>query len=77
MGFYRRVCCNVCGERMKYEPKYGFTPLEIVVFLTEYRYPWGVVFHYRCPNRHKRAWFIPSLGDREEVLIYKNYTYPA
>ena len=58
-------------------PETGYVPLEILVWLFENGYPERSVFHYLCPKEHQRAWYIPSLGERASVLIYKDFKYPA
>ena len=72
-GFYKPILCKVCDKPMKYSKECGYTPLEIVVSLIERGYSGTVVMNYTCSEKHKRAWYIPSVGDMEEVLIYKDY----
>jgi hypothetical protein len=72
-GFYKPVLCKMCGKPMKFSNEWGYIPLEVTVALIERGYPWTTLMHYTCSDKHKRAWYIPSLGDREEVLIYQNY----
>jgi hypothetical protein len=72
-GFYKPILCQVCAKPMKYSKDCGYTPLEAVIALIERGYPWATLMNYTCSEKHKRAWYIPSLGDTEEVLIYKDY----
>jgi len=58
---------------MKFSPVWGFTPLEVVLYLSEYGYPMNAVMHYQCPDQHQRAWYIPTLGDQEQVLVHKDF----
>jgi hypothetical protein len=72
-GFYKPILCKVCAQPMKYSNEWGFLPLEIISALAKRGYSQATVMNYICSRKHKRAWYIPSLGDREEVLIYKDY----
>jgi hypothetical protein len=72
-GFYRSILCQECGKPMKYTKGIGYIPLAAVIALTERGYPETTVMNYTCSEKHKRAWYIPSLGDRAEVLIYRDY----
>jgi len=77
MRYYKRVPCQVCRTSMEHASETGYVPLEILVWLFENGYSERSVFHYLCPNRHQRAWYIPTLGERESVLIHKAFSYPA
>jgi hypothetical protein len=72
-GFYKPILCKVCAKPMKFSEECGYIPLEVVLALTERGYPWTVLMNYTCADKHKRAWYIPSLGDTDEVLVYKDY----
>lgn len=72
-GFYKPILCTVCEKPMKFSKQCGYTPLEIVTSLTERGYPWTVLMNYTCSEKHKRAWYIPSVGDTAEVLVYRDY----
>jgi hypothetical protein len=72
-GFYKPILCKTCAQPMKYSKESGYTPLEVVIALVQRGYSRATVMNYTCSHKHKRAWYIPSLGDREEVLIYKDY----
>jgi len=74
-GFYKPILCKMCAKPMKYSKECGYTPLEIAIALIERGYPGSVVMNYTCPDKHKRAWYIPSLGDTAEVLIDRDYPY--
>jgi hypothetical protein len=72
-GFYKPILCQVCGKPMQFSREVGYIPLQAVITLIERGYPTTVLMNYICPHKHKRAWYIPSVGDREEVLIYRDY----
>lgn len=72
-GFYKPILCKTCAQPMKFSKEWGFFPLEIISALVERGYQQATVMNYTCPVKHKRAWYIPSLGDTDEVLIYKDY----
>jgi hypothetical protein len=72
-GFYKPILCPVCGKPMEFGKGIGYLPLSAVTALNERGYPVTTVMDYTCFEKHKRAWYIPSIGDQEEVLIYRNY----
>ena len=72
-GFYKPILCQMCGKPMKFSNEWGYIPLGSGSRAHRAGIPLDGVMHYTCSDKHKRAWYIPSLGDREEVLIYQNY----
>lgn len=72
-GFYKPILCKTCAKPMTYSSQWGYLPLEVITALVERGYPVATVMNYTCSQKHKRAWYIPSLGDREEVLVYRDY----
>jgi hypothetical protein len=72
-GFYKPILCSVCGKPMKYTKETGYMPLAAVITLTERGYPDTALMNYICSEQHKRAWYIPSAGDRAEVLIQRDF----
>ena len=72
-GFYKPILCKICAKPMKYSSEWGYLPLEIISALFKRGLSQATVMNYTCVEKHKRAWYIPSLGDTEEVLIYKDY----
>lgn len=74
-GFYKPILCKTCAKPMRYSKEWGYTPLEVTIALIERGYPWASVMHYTCYDNHKRAWYIPSLGDTAEVLVYQDFPF--